>query len=385
MKKILFVIPSFAIGGTTSSLEALLALLDKSQIEVGVFALNQAGPRREAFEPFTVLPESVWLSSKIVNGGPIKRFAHNIIIKTASCFRHLGLNVTSFFSHIGGKQLGFGHYDIVVAFVESLTRTVAYYPIKKKFIYIRSEYGRHIQLCPDKEKELQALKRYDKIIGVSSFAQNSVTRVFSELKDKTVSIPNVIDADAIINRSKVKINDPDYLTNKFTIVSIGRMDPVKQFDKIPSIAKQITSIFGPVFRWYIIGGGDVINVRPVQDAIRELGLEDVVICIGEKKNIYPYLKQANLLVHTSKSETFSRVVNDAKILGVPVIVNNYECAPEFLLDGKEGRILPIEEMSGGIIEMINNPECYNSYKHQLVGYKYDNEKVLNRFYSICEL
>lgn len=385
MQKVLFVIPSFAIGGTTSSLEALLSLLDKSRVEVGVFALNQSGPRKEAFEPYNVLPESVWLSSKIVHGGTIKRFINSLILTTASCFRHLEMNVSSFFSKIGGRQLGFEHYDIVVAFVESLTRTVAYYPIQKKFIYIRSEYGRHIQLCPNKKKEHQALMKYDKIIGVSSFAQNSVIKVFPELKGKAVSIPNVIDAKAIITRSKVEINDPEYVTDKFTIISIGRMDPVKQFDKIPSIAKQITSIFGPVFRWYIIGGGDVINVRPVQDAIRELGLEDVVFCIGEKKNIYPYLKQANLLVHTSKSETFSRVVNDAKILGVPVIVNNYECAPEFLLDGKEGRILPIEEMSGGIIEMINNPECYNSFKHQLVGYKYDNEKVLNRFYSICEL
>lgn len=385
MQKVLFVIPSFAIGGTTSSLEALLSLLDKSKIEVGVFALNQTGPRKEAFESYRVLPESVWLSSKIVNGGPIKKFLHSIIIKTTSCFRHLGLNVTSFFSRIGGKQLGFEHYDIVVAFVESLTRTVAYYPIKKKFIYIRSEYGRHIQLCPDKEKERKALKEYDKIIGVSSFARNSVIRVFPELKDKTVSIPNVIDADAIINRSKVEINDPDYLTNKFTIVSIGRMDPVKQFDKIPSIAKQISSIVGPVFRWYIIGGGDDINVQPVKDAIRELGLEDVVFCLGEKKNIYPYLKQADLLVHTSKSETFSRVVNDAKILGIPVFVNNYECAPEFLVDGKEGRIVPVEEMSDGIIDMINDDSCCKFWKQQLVDYKYDNAMVLNKFYSVCGL
>lgn len=381
---ILFVIPSFVIGGTTSSLEAFLSLLDKSIVTPAVFALNQTGPRKESFERYHLLPENLWLSTKIVNGGCVKSFVHRIITLLVSAFSRININLSPLYAHIGGRLLGFEKYDIVVAFVESLARPVAYYPIKRKFIYIRSEFDRHIKLC-DFEKEREALLRYDKIIGVSEFAQNSIIKVLPELKERTIAIPNVIDSKAIIERSKGETDDTLFNNDRFTILSIGRIDPVKQFELIPEIAKSIVNCIGNEFRWYILGGGDDRMVKMVKDKIHQFGLDEEVYCLGEKKNIYPYLKRSNLVVHTSKSETFSRVVNDAKILGIPVVVNNYDCAPEFLKDGEEGVIAPIPEMGNVISRMIDDNDYYGHFKAVLSGFYYNNETILNRFYSICEI
>lgn len=381
---ILFVIPSFVIGGTTSSLEAFLSLLDKSRVSPAVFALNQTGPRKESFEKYHLLPENLWLSTKIVNGGCAKSFMHRLITLLGSAFSRININLSPLYARIGGRQLGFEKCDIVVAFVESLARPVAYYPIKQKFIYIRSEFERHIKLC-DFEKEREALLRYDKIIGVSDFARNSITKVLPELKDKTVAIPNVIDSNAIIERSKEEIDDTFFSNDRFTILSIGRMDPVKQFELIPEIAQSVVDRIGKRFRWYILGGGEDRLVKLVKDKIHQLKLDDVVCCLGEKKNIYPYMKRANLVVHTSKSETFSRVVNDAKILSIPVVVNNYECAPEFLKAGEEGVIVPVSEMGHTISRMIDDNDYYGHFKSVLAGFYYDNETILNRFYTICEV
>lgn len=381
---ILFVIPSFVIGGTTSSLEAFLSLLDKSKVSPTVFALNQTGPRKESFEKYHLLPDNLWLSTKIVNGGRVKRFVHRLLSLIGSAFSRINVNLAPIYARIGGRQLSFEKYDIVVAFVESLARAVAYYPIEKKFIFIRSEFERHIGLC-DFGKEHDALLKYDKIIGVSEFAQNSVIKVIPKLKNKTVAIPNVIDSNAIIERSKGEIDDTLYTNDRFTILSIGRIDLVKQFELIPEIAQSIVNLIGRRFKWYILGGGEDRMTKMVKDKIHQLGLDDVIFCLGEKKNIYPYLKRSNLVVHTSKSETFSRVVNDAKILGIPVVVNNYDCAPEFLKNGEEGVIVPLSEMGHTISRMIDDNDYYGHFKSVLSGFYYDNETIMNRFYSICEV
>lgn len=73
-RRVLFIIPSFAIGGVTSSLYALIANIDRSRIGVEVFCRHHLGPMKEQFErSCDVLPENIWLSLYIAEGGVIKK------------------------------------------------------------------------------------------------------------------------------------------------------------------------------------------------------------------------------------------------------------------------------------------------------------------------
>ena len=73
MKSLLFVIPSFAIGGITSSLRSLLSTLDYSKVQVDIFCRQKIGPLKDAFPNSFILAENVFLSASIEESGKMKR------------------------------------------------------------------------------------------------------------------------------------------------------------------------------------------------------------------------------------------------------------------------------------------------------------------------
>ncbi len=65
--------------------------------------------------------------------------------------------------------------------------------------------------------------------------------------------------------------------------------------------------------------------------IRDLGLEDKVEILGFKKNPYPYMKHAKLLILSSEREGLPTVLIEALILGTPVVSTNCHSGPNEIL------------------------------------------------------
>ena len=92
---------------------------------------------------------------------------------------------------------------------------------------------------------------------MSEYTKDIFTSLIPSVKNKTLAIHNFIPSNRIIELSK---NDIDLPTDDsvFIIVSIGRLDPVKRFNLIPSISRNLVNR-GCVFQWFIIGGGSEDN------------------------------------------------------------------------------------------------------------------------------
>lgn len=108
-----------------------------------------------------------------------------------------------------------------------------------------------------------------------------------------------------------------------------------------------------------------------------------MILLGAKDNPYPYLRRSDLVVCTSISETFSYVIGEAKVLGVPVVSTNFGTAKE-VLDDRHGVIAELEEMADAIAGLINDASVYDRLKRNLKDYRYDNDKILAKVYSLFE-
>lgn len=376
-KKTLIVIPGFTIGGTTSSLLALLPELENANVAVDVFCRSHIGPLKERFQKHKVLPENIWLSNVIVEGGLYKK-ALNFIVQNFRrfCFHLFRIDLYKLYGRIGGKEIHSADYDAVISFQEDLSRVIVGYPTHNRIAWIRAEYKRYIDETKRDEKALYA--QFDKIVCVSQFAKDSFCSVYPHLENKTTVIHNVIAETEI--RKLAKDDDTDHIfnTSEFVIVSIGRIDPVKQFDLIPTIASEIKSYTDKPFKWYIIGDGNKSVIDLLENNIKANHVEDQVILLGQKKNVYPYIVHSNLLVHTSKSETFSRVVNDAKALGTPVMINTYGCAAEFVNNGVDGLIVPIPLMGKKISELMNNDCILEVIKHNLSDFTTNNNLIVNQ-------
>lgn len=360
-KKILFIIPSYGEGGTVSSLKAMLSLIG-SQVSVDIYPIYRVGPNKEELSNANIVDESIWLSASIKESGILKKVSHLLLSAIRMALALIKIDITPFYLKIGAKRLHLEKYDCIISYSEELTKIVSIIPARKKIAWIHSVYSRYQNLNGGKD-EYKYFKNYDKIVCVSDYAKEDFIAIYRSLSDKVRVIYNCCDVQRIKTLSEAYTPLEFSDDNIFKIVSVGRLDPVKQFSSIPMIAYELKKEVGPYFKWLIIGGpcGDGKEADRISSNIIEFQVEDVVQLLGSKSNPYPYIARADTLVHTSSSETFGIVVQEAMSLGIPAILNNYGSAKETVKDGYNGRIVPISQISRVLIQMIND----SSYIQQL--------------------
>lgn len=61
----------------------------------------------------------------------------------------------------------------------------------------------------------------------------------------------------------------------------------------------------------------------MEKQINENGLDEIVKLIGLRANPYPYIKNADIFVMTSRYEGKSIALDEAKILCKPIVVTKY--------------------------------------------------------------
>lgn len=354
-KQILIVIPSFSIGGTIVSLYSLLSVIDIKKYEIDVFALSKSGEYLDKLPNCTILPENLWLSNRYYGENVIKRIVNRLLRIFFSIIRRFGLSLEPLMCKLADKSMNFSKYDTVVNYAESVANIVCYYPIKKRVAWVHCDYERYLSLV--KRNEVKVYERYDTIVCVSEFAKSTFCKCLPQMETKTVAIHNIINVEDIHKKAKEPIEDNRFLTDNYIIVSVGRLDPVKQFHLIPQLVADIKKKTDKKFVWYIIGGdrGFETYVQGIRDDIVKLGVSDEVVMLGEKSNVYPYMAKADLYVSTSLSESFPLVINEAKALGIPIVSNNFGSASESIEDGVNGFVVSLEngEMCNKVVKMLS--------------------------------
>ncbi len=383
-KRILFVLPGFHIGGTIVSLSNLLSLIDVIRYEIDIFALDASGPYKEKLTNCKILDDNLFFSSRLL-GKNLFRLSAFYFLRALRMVMKNVINNTDSFYKFGANKFAKNHYDVVISFQEGdLTEIVYHIPAKKHVAWVLSDYKRYLSLSGNRN-ELPFYKRYNTVVCVSDYSKRIMQDILPEIRDRVISIHNIIDYTNIRKAAKITENiEPGFDTNIFTIISVGRIDPVKQFEKIPAIAAKIKKC-GVPFRWYLIGEKTDETIRQkIFENTKKEKVEAEFIWLENIINVYPYIANANLLVNTSMSESFPLVINEAKVLGIPVIANNFDSAHESVEEGKSGFVLPIENMAEKIIGLITDNSSYATIKDYLSSYKYDNETILRQIYMLLE-
>ena len=93
-----------------------------------------------------------------------------------------------------------------------------------------------------------------------------------------------------------------------------------------------------------------------------------------------------MLVQSSRWEGKSVVLDEAKILGKPILATRYSTIEDQLLERKEGLIVEItpKAIAQGINMLINDKLLYREIQNFLKSNKYDNEKEIINYYKIFE-
>lgn len=382
MKKILIVVPSFNSGGTITSLLNVASSIDKNLYEVYVYAITNAGSNKAAIARVCKIVGEEDGTKRLTSSGGLKtkmmRFLKGSYKKLQGC----GIDLSDMYFRHEIKKLEPYHFDYIIAFQEgTATRFVSMIPFSKRIAWVRSEYSRYLKINKNPD-ETPIYDKIDKIVSVSKASTNNFLNHFPHYQHKTFHVYNLINAERILKLSEEETHfQPD--KDSFSIISIGRIDPVKRFDYIPSIAKGLLER-GLEVNWIIVGGYSPMNEGTYLELKRKIeqeGMQEHVILFGQKNNPYPYLKACDLLVSLSSSETFNNTLTEAKILGVPVVTTDYECAFESVTQNVEGLIAPIEKIEETIAGILENRTLYETLRNHLQDYSYNGKQILNDLYT----
>lgn len=363
MKKILIILRDFKQGGIPRCLESLLYCIDIPDISIEVCCLFQKGPYKDTLTNCTLLPQDKILLHLLTfskGNKNLKTIFYKIIDKGLKQVSSKGL-INKRLEKLA-KKLN-NEYDAVIAYSEGIVAQLAEKIISpKKYVWIHNDYSFD---CARDDKET-SLDSFNKIITVSNATQESFNKVYPRLKNKTLTIYNFINYE-LIKKSAEEFIPQELNINYFNIVSIGRICYQKNFVVIPQIISQLNSEEKSKIRWYIIGSGPSMEEKLLFESINKYNVEENIILLGAKNNPYPYLKYADLFVLTSNYESYPTVINEALVLGTPILASDIPPVHEMLKDLQY--ISKIDKMSTKIEEFLRIPprteKWYRANLHNL--------------------
>lgn len=370
----LFVFPSFGIGGTTVSTRNLISLLEKEGYVCWVMPLVPEGEMLHLYDDVKQIETPFVIRALSFNGW---RNEASLLKRPLVALLRFLRNHSMHFEHlVVGKALNKVireyHFDTVVACQESTsTRFVSHASLGDKVAWVRCDYKRMME---DFNKGKDDFYKYFKaIVCVSNQTCENFKAIFPEYALKTYCIPNPQDSSFIIQCADASEEEPRFKTEGKVLVSIGRFDTVKRFDKIAPIAKQLL-IQGLKFKWYLIGDG--LERQLIETSIKDYHVENYVVMLGVKTNPYYYIKRADIMVCLSRSEACPRVVNEAKILHTPTVSTDFPTIFEFIENGKTGLISSLDEISSSIFQLLDDNQLFDSIKKNISQFAFDNIELI---------
>lgn len=386
MKRILFVLPSLQNGGTVTTLKNTLPYIDREKCQIDIFPITNSGPNYDYISRYaTILGTRLEGDNRVDFKRKIKSIVFLVVKGVKKILCSMGYDPSAVIFKSVVARLQRNRYDEVIAFQEvQATRLVSFFKDVHKVAWVHCDYSKIEQSEINIDIKQNVYDSYDKIVCVSEFTKQQFIRIIPNTESRTVAIHNLISSESIIKRSTDIIDDAQFAKSKgLRFVSLGRLHPVKRFSAIPKIALRLKER-GLVFEWFIIGGDDS-DKGLIEESIEKYNVSNLVKLLGNKNNPYPYIKNADVLICTSFSEACPNVLNEAKILGTPIVSTNFGSVGEMMTEGVEGLVSPIEQIDWAIFRLFKEDGLYTCIKKNVTNYNYDNKDILKKLSDATSL
>lgn len=396
-KSVLFVINTMGRAGAEVALLELLRRIDKSEYDVSLYVLTGQG------ELIDRIPEGVKLINKTIDTNSVhdslgrrhlaKKVTH-ALLKEAN-----GLKLMPYFVKNGAFMLKNKQilpdkllwrpiadaasrprrkYDIAVSYIEG---AAAYYvadhvEADRKVAFIHVDYQK---AGYTRELDRDCYLQFDRIFGVSDEVANVFKKVYPELADKVGVFHNLLNNEDIVEKSQTGEGFTDGFDG-IRILTVGRLMKQKAFEVSIHAAKLLKEN-GANIRWYVLGEGD--QRSRLEALIQELELDRDFVLLGAVDNPYPYIKEADLYVHCSRFEGKSIAVQEAQILGKPIIVSDCSGNREQVINGEDGLICEFDPKSiaKSIKKLMENKSLREKLAHNALNRNLNSGEEVKKIFE----
>ena len=277
-------------------------------------------------------------------------------------------------------------YDCAIAFRVGFCAEVVAHCVDSNFKLVWWHHGECNYDDKTKLRMVDTFNHFNKVISVSNGCKKMIEDYFGNLNNKVLVIPNMIDINEIFKKAN-EFKTYETEKNNLKIVTVGRMSPEKNMISIVSVAKQLLERDYVNFKWHVIGNG--IEFEKIKEEINNCELNNYVILEGEKINPYPYIKNADLMIHLSLVESQCLTVLEAFALSVPCIVTESVGPKEFIINGINGYLTDYnpKHIADEIIDLMNNNNIYCGIKKNalaVVRNNYSSYKIISMIENLID-
>lgn len=183
---------------------------------------------------------------------------------------------------------------------------------------------------------LYILKKADSIRVVSERIRNALNSKFLILNSKIIKAPIYTDIEFFRNAQPSFSLKEKYPQFNFIILTVANLVPVKNLEFLIRTMKKLHEIL-PNAGLIIIGNGPLR--KKLELRIKNYGLQNQIILVGQQKDLVSYYKGADCFVLVSKYEGWGRAVVEAAASGLPIVMTDVGLAGEVIKNEESGIVL----------------------------------------------
>ncbi|MCY0975846.1 glycosyltransferase [Chryseobacterium wangxinyae] len=259
-------------------------------------------------------------------------------------------------------------YDIEFAAIHGMRDEILHSTnhSSKKIMWIHNDLSQVKQYT---DEEIRKFFGFDKVMVISQ----KIEQLFLNLakndteKQKIVRIYNPLDTEEIFEKAERPVTNYEFDPSIPTFISVGTVFPQKGFDRLLKVHKKLLD---EGFRHKILIVGDGYDFENIKNLKTELGVDDTATMLGFTDNPYPYFKNADYYILSSRYEGFPTVLFEAITLKKKIIATEVSGVNEMLQNGELGLITENsdEGIYLGMKKALTDPESFTVYTERLNNY-----------------
>lgn len=370
MKKILIANDCLVGGGVENMLETLVRYLTRQEYDVTLMIPNCTQAEVQALYGKTVKVHP-----------PLRSLTDDLKRYSLAWFWDRGMYVLQ--REWCRIPFFFRQYDVLIALKEGPTmlalsrlyakKKIAWIHVDYQFLHWTKGYFRSLNA------ERKCMKKFNHVVCVSEAAKNAVIQTTGDPGNLCVRY-NPLDYAKIQTQAQCLCPEPRS-AKQVQFISIGRLSPEKNYHILLDVCSQLEKKYH--FSLWILGDGPQKN--ELQEKIQQKSIQSVKL-LGNQQNPFPFVKAADVFVSSSMCESYGLAVQEALILGKPVIA--VKCpAIEETLDSRFGILVDnhAEFLYAAMEKMLLDSALYQQYADSIAQNYQTGDLYEKRLQDICSL